>query len=169
MKREGFTTFSLQDYSAETNPVPMVQEFWLFYVLTRFYTKWTRFLSYFHKEKDSSPVVLVVSVDGVFTAGKLDTTLKELKCKLKAIFLVQDLGEVLCIFFGWESDGIEKRNHCVSQGKAYWEGIRQIFKDKCKTVFNASSAISEAFKGKFPRDKEVMGRMQAVLCVLQLV
>ena len=44
------------------------------------------------KETNGSPIILVLYVDDMLIAGKHETTLQELKCKLKSAFSMKDLG-----------------------------------------------------------------------------
>ena len=48
---------------------------------------------YMKKETNGSPIMLVLCVDDMLIAGKHETTLQELKCKLKSAFPMKDLGK----------------------------------------------------------------------------
>ena len=47
---------------------------------------------YKKKETNGSPIILVLYVDDMLIAGKHETTLQELKCKLKSAFSMKNLG-----------------------------------------------------------------------------
>ena len=44
------------------------------------------------KETNGSPIILVLYVDDTLIAAKHETSLQELKCKLKSAFSMKDLG-----------------------------------------------------------------------------
>ena len=46
---------------------------------------------YMKKENNGSSIILVLYVDDMLIAGKHDTSLQELKCKLKSAFSMKDL------------------------------------------------------------------------------